>query len=627
MNQPLEENIRTMLNTLRKGAAGWAAKILIGLLILAFASWGLAGIFDPNSSRVLATVGDEKITPQEYERYERQVQLAYRLPEEILRRSRPQILERLIDDRLVDVHAKDLNLGVPEDILRREILGNRSFRDSTGEFNRSIFESFINDLNMDERIYVETLRRGNLREQIVGVVTANATIPDQLIMAQHQFINESRVLDYFVINKKAIAKIETPKEEFLKEQYEKTKQLYKAPEYRNVAYIHLSAETLKDAIKVPEKDIKDAYNSLKKKYTKPEKRKLQQISFPDLKKAEEAYKKLTSGKKFEDVAKEYGQNKKDIELGEKTRSGILDKSVADAAFSLKKGKFSKPIKGTLNTVIIMVTDITAEVVTPLEKVSKEISDKLALEKAKDKVAKLEKLIEDDTGEGTKLQEIAKKHSLTYSEANIDNSGRGVDGKSDKSFPASAKLIKEVFESDEGVDNEPVNIPKGIVWFNIKKITASRPKTFDEVKKQISDNWIAAEERKALDKKAEELTALLKKGDAIAAVAKTASSKVITSKPVKRNEAGKELTRNVLLKAFSASLNEPLSANTNDKDERIIFQVSKIEKAKPIDDKGRAALKARLSQSMSGDMLGQYIAGLRSEYNWNRRSQALQALQR
>ncbi|MGH1349318.1 MAG: peptidyl-prolyl cis-trans isomerase [Methyloligellaceae bacterium] len=616
-----------MLNTLRKGAAGWAAKILIGLLILAFASWGLAGIFDPNSNRVLATVGDEKITPQEYERYERQIQLAYRLPPEILRASRAGILNSLIDERLVDVHAKDLNLGVPQEILRREIVGNRNFRDSTGEFNRLIFQRFIEELSMDERLYVETLRRSNLREQIVGVVTRSTKIPEQLLLAQHQYDNEARVLDYFVIDKKAIAGIKAPKEEVLQDQYEKTKERYKAPEYRKVAFLHLSVDALKGTFKIPEKEIKAAYESLKKKYTKPEKRKLLQISFPDLKKAEEAYKKLSSGKKFEDVASEYGQKQKDIDLGEKTKSGILDKAVADAAFALKKGKFSKPVKGTLNTVIVMATDITKEQVTPLDKVSGEISDKLAGEKAKDTISKLEKLIQEDTDEGLKLQEIAKKHSVTYSEVDIDSNGLGVDGKAVSSFPRSSRLLKEVFETDEGTDNDPVNVKNGIVWFDVKKITSSRTKTFEEVKKQISDTWIADEERKALDAKVKELLERLKKGEAIAAVAKITSSKVVTSKPVKRTGVGKELTAGVLKDAFDASLKQVMSGNTSDKNERIVFQVTEIQKAKPLDDKGRTAIKAKLSQSMAGDMFKQYKAGLRSEYHWKQTGQLTQASQR
>ncbi len=612
-----------MLNSLRKGAAGWAAKILIGLLILAFASWGLAGIFDPSSNRVLATVGDEKISPQEFNRYMRQIQQRYRFPAEILNRQGENILGEMINERLVDVHAQDLQLGVPLDVVRREIFGNRSFLNISGEFSRPRFNETLRQLNYSENQYVENIRRGNLRGQILDALTSDISVPDQLAKAQHQFVNESRVIQYFFVNKKAIAKIEAPKDELLQEQYEKTKALYRAPEYRKVAYINLSADALKGSFKIPEKDIKDAYDSLKKKYTKAEQRTLKQISFPDLKKAEEAHKKLASGKKFEDVAKEYGQSKKDIELGQQTKSGIIDKAIAEAAFALKKGAFSKPVKGTLNTVIVMVTDIKAEIITPLEKVSKEIADKLALEKAGEKIAKLEKTIEDDTAEGTKLNDIAKKYSLTYSEVDLDSRGNGIDGKTVSAFPASAGLLKAVFASDVGEENNPVNVGKGAVWYDVLKITKSRTKSFDEVKKQITEKWIADEESKALDKKAGELVAELKKGAKVAAVAKSVSSKVINSKPVKRNAPTKELIAPVLKKAFDASLKDVQFTNAAKSDERIVFQVTEVTKAKALDEKAGKALKVQLSRNMASDIFSQYINGLRSEYNWNLNKKALQ----
>ncbi len=57
-----------MLQVLRKQAGSWVAKILLGLLILSFAVWGINDIFLGERDPVVATVGGVKITSSELNR-------------------------------------------------------------------------------------------------------------------------------------------------------------------------------------------------------------------------------------------------------------------------------------------------------------------------------------------------------------------------------------------------------------------------------------------------------------------------------------------------------------------------------------------------------------------------------
>ncbi len=55
-----------MMDSMRNAAKGWAAKLLIGLLVVSFAVWGIADWL-PNASRQpLASVGDTDITADEF---------------------------------------------------------------------------------------------------------------------------------------------------------------------------------------------------------------------------------------------------------------------------------------------------------------------------------------------------------------------------------------------------------------------------------------------------------------------------------------------------------------------------------------------------------------------------------
>ena len=57
---------RPMLDAMRRGAVNWLAKILLGLLIIAFAVWGVADVFRGYGRGTLARIGDTEISVDEY---------------------------------------------------------------------------------------------------------------------------------------------------------------------------------------------------------------------------------------------------------------------------------------------------------------------------------------------------------------------------------------------------------------------------------------------------------------------------------------------------------------------------------------------------------------------------------
>jgi peptidyl-prolyl cis-trans isomerase D len=55
-----------MLDAMRRGAVNWLAKILLGLLIVAFALWGVADVFRNYGRGTLARLGNTEISVDEY---------------------------------------------------------------------------------------------------------------------------------------------------------------------------------------------------------------------------------------------------------------------------------------------------------------------------------------------------------------------------------------------------------------------------------------------------------------------------------------------------------------------------------------------------------------------------------
>ena len=67
-----------------------------------------------------------------------------------------------------------------------------------------------------------------------------------------------------------------------------------------------------------------------------------------------AHERIAKGVSFADLAKERGLKDSDIDVGMVTKSDIIDPAVADAAFALKSGEVSAPVKGRFGTVLLQV---------------------------------------------------------------------------------------------------------------------------------------------------------------------------------------------------------------------------------------------------------------------------------
>jgi len=128
--------------------------------------------------------------------------------------------------------------------------------------------------------------------------------------------------------------IEQKGEDFVKEQ---------------IKYELLMKKAAKDNIKVTDDDVKEYYDGLKGKIH------LSHILVKEKKTAEEVEKKLKKGEKFEDLAKEYstdGTAEKGGDLGWVGKEDNMDKDFVKAAFALKTGEISGPVKSQFGYHII-----------------------------------------------------------------------------------------------------------------------------------------------------------------------------------------------------------------------------------------------------------------------------------
>ena len=94
-------------------------------------------------------------------------------------------------------------------------------------------------------------------------------------------------------------------------------------------------------------------------------------------------------------------------------------------------------------------------------------------------------IEDERASGATLAEIAAKHGLDIRTIEgVDNRGRTADGPAD--IPGGSAVLTEAYQSDVGVENNPVQIDGGgYVWYDVTKIDPTRARTFSSTRNPSS----------------------------------------------------------------------------------------------------------------------------------------------
>src|SRR5262249_37889376 len=141
--------------------------------------------------------------------------------------------------------------------------------------------------------------------------------------------------------------------------YEEHKAAFRAPEYRKIVLVALTPDTLASSVQVSDDDVRKAYESQVDRFRAPERREIDQITFPSMEEARAAAQRIAAGASFDKIAEERKLSPKDVSLGLVSKRDILDPAIADAAFSLPVGKPSDPIAGRFVTALLRVKRVEA----------------------------------------------------------------------------------------------------------------------------------------------------------------------------------------------------------------------------------------------------------------------------
>ncbi len=546
-----------MLQNMRRYAKSTPASILLGLLALSFGVWGIADIFHGSTETTVATVGDATISYDSYQReYQNYIRTASRrgetiTPEEARKQGIPdELLQQLISRQAVDNVVNDLKLTASDQSVARQIKSIRAFAGPLGTFDHDTFLRQIRESGFTEQSFIDAMRDDTAREQLMGAVKNGLDMPPGYARAFFDYLNEERAVQYVRVPQSSVS-VAQPGDSDLSAFVKAHAGRFSTPEYRAVTYAAMTPADVMNEVSVTEDQLKQEYEVRKTSYVIPEKRDVEQITFPDEKSAAAARAKIDQGESFDQIAKDRGLKQSDIALGSVVQED-LGADRGKAAFALAEGGVSQPVKGVFGYVLLHVTKIEPGSSKSFDDVKDDIKKDVMNQLAAAKLTDISNKFEDAMAGGATLKQAAEKsgmHAVTVPA--VDSKGMAPDG-AKAAVPDEPEFLAQIFKADVGDEGDPFQTKDGNLYvLRVDGVTPPKLKPLDRVRDQAVEAYTRQERNKLLEAKAKSLADEAGRQESLVSAGKAVGTTPEMSGILTRGTPVEPFPRALIDKIFSA----------------------------------------------------------------------------
>ena len=401
------------------------AWIIVLLLVLGLAGFGLQDVLSRWGTSKLATVGEVEISTEEFgQSFIREINyISQNIGKNLTIEEAKsfglhlQVVERLINRSLLDQLLIDLKISVGDVLLLKDLKTNPNFKNAEGNFDRKKYNDYLSKINLSENEFEKILRNDLSRGLFTQILDPNFNHNQNIVKTIAGYIGEEREVKLYKLNYDTNTSLQDFNKDEVRKFYENNKNNYSSKSIRKYSVLNINQSQFLNEIEITEEEIQNIYEERKQNFTQPEFRELSRIIFQTSDLANEALNKILSNEKtFEQIGKDLNLNRKEINFG--TYSKIdLDDELSDFIFDakIKKNSIVGPINGELGFELYKVNKIIPEFVLGEEKAKSQIINEIQLENSLNKLSEMIPEVEDMIASGETLEEIARKYQM-----NIEN---------------------------------------------------------------------------------------------------------------------------------------------------------------------------------------------------------------
>src|SRR5260370_2074306 len=153
--------------------------VVMGVLILSFAVWGIADIFKGFGKATLAKIGRTEISTEQFRQlYTEKLQQIGRQFGRPLTMDQArafgldrQVLQQVIAEAALDDNARQLGLGQSDAETMRMITSDPNFKGVSGNFDPARFQATIRQVDYTEQLHISDQPRVSLPRHLPHTIT------------------------------------------------------------------------------------------------------------------------------------------------------------------------------------------------------------------------------------------------------------------------------------------------------------------------------------------------------------------------------------------------------------------------------------------------------------------------
>jgi peptidyl-prolyl cis-trans isomerase D len=622
-----------MLATIREKIQGWIAGIILGLLAIPFALWGINYYFEGGQVKVAEVNG----TDIGIESYRRALDDQKRALQQMLGGKadprlfdtpefRRRVLDGLIDEILVAADVDAAGYRVSDAELARQIREAPPLQ-RDGKFDRQLYEAFVRSRGMDVRGFEASLRRDILVGQAESGYAQSAIVTPSDAETVLRLQAQQREVVYAVLRPARVRDRVKVSSEAIEQEYQTHADRYRTPERLRIQYVRLSADDIAKSIRPTEDEIRralaEAGHDAKRSTGRTEK--------AAMAKAQELRAKLVAGADFAALARQHsedpGSASQGGDLGLIGRGGFA-KEFEDALFALKKpGDLSGPVRSAYGLHVIKLTGIEGSGAQERRRASHILITFAA--PAADR-AKIEADLRARKAEERFVELSERFHNLIYEQPDslkpaaetlglkIETSGWFTRAGSPDGLTSERKVIDAAFDAEvleQGRNSPALELGRNtLVAVRMSEREPARQRPLAEVRGTIEKELLARAQQAEVERLAQAAVRDLAGGQRLEAVARQYGMDFHAPRRIARRETGVDASlTEALFKAAHPTADKPVHGSAALADGAYaVFELRQVIEAGPVKgDSAEAAAVRRALQARRGrEYYDNYRAGLR-----------------
>ncbi|MEI6145552.1 MAG: SurA N-terminal domain-containing protein [Methylococcales bacterium] len=572
-----------MLTKIREKSQGALAWVILTLICVPFALWGINNYLDTGKEAPVASVGDRDFYQRDvnkaYEQYSQNLQ-GLSIDEQTLK---TQALQKLIKDEVLLQYVHNEGLVITDEEAR-EFIKSLPYFQVEGKFSDKQYKNLLSSQRISSGEFVSRIKNALTMEQFQHSIIDSSFASQYDVEAFFKIQNEQRDVDFVAVPLQV--SIEKPTDEEISTYYQQHEALYQIPEQVSVEYVELILDDIAKKVVLSDDKLKAYYDDQKELFTNPERRKISHILFTvnDKVSEKEALEKATKAKNelqtkdFSVLASEVSDDKLTAQKGGDLglfNVGVMEKSFEEAASALKLGEVSNPVRSAFGYHLIKVTELVAGGLKPFDSVKNDVIQAYQKNQAENAFFEAgEKLTEMSFEHPDSLQTVATNLGTTVKKSSLftKDKGEGV---------ATEDKIRNVAFSEEvlqGNNSAPVELGAGrLVVVRLLEHKAATKRELSEVKQDVVSVLIKQKAQSLTDEKVQKITEKLRSGISIQALAAENNLSIKTEKALVRGKNKlPDALSSAIFKAPKPLIDKPSIFNvTLPTGERLVVSLSKV----------------------------------------------------